>query len=200
MTTILGLAAGPEAGGRATTAVAGILAGAADEGARTELLERQPRLGTGRPHGCRPLLPCPGSTATAGLISTATREQSGSRSDRPAPHGVRRSPVGPRLAPPSRHRVTSVDAAASRDDVAGDTGDAVAHVGTGAGPGTGVDGVAAGGEGHRPLVALVPAAEVGDGDTAPPSARLILTAIRCHLARQAVTGAGGPPPRGTGRR
>jgi FMN reductase len=39
MTTILGLAAGPEAGGRTTTAVAGILAGAADEGARTELLE-----------------------------------------------------------------------------------------------------------------------------------------------------------------
>jgi FMN reductase len=39
MTTILGLAAGPEAGGRTTTAVAGILAGAADEGARTGLLE-----------------------------------------------------------------------------------------------------------------------------------------------------------------
>jgi hypothetical protein len=91
MTTILGLAAGPEAGGRTTTAVAGILAGAADEGARTELLERQPRLGTGRPHGCRPLLPCPGSTATAGLISTAARPPANSRG----------------LGPTGRHRMES---------------------------------------------------------------------------------------------
>lgn len=39
MTRILGLAGGPEAGGRTSTAVAGILAGAADGGATTELLE-----------------------------------------------------------------------------------------------------------------------------------------------------------------
>ncbi len=39
MTTILGLAGGPEAGGRTSTAVLGILAGAADKGAKTELLE-----------------------------------------------------------------------------------------------------------------------------------------------------------------
>ncbi|MGY1644284.1 NAD(P)H-dependent oxidoreductase [Geodermatophilus sp. SYSU D00703] len=39
MTTILGLAGGPEAGGRTTTAVAGVLAGAAERGAGTELLE-----------------------------------------------------------------------------------------------------------------------------------------------------------------
>jgi FMN reductase len=39
MTTILGLAGGPEAGGRTSTAVAGILAGAVDRSAETELLE-----------------------------------------------------------------------------------------------------------------------------------------------------------------
>jgi FMN reductase len=39
MTTILGLAGGPEAGGRTTTAVGGIIAGAADRGADTVLLE-----------------------------------------------------------------------------------------------------------------------------------------------------------------
>ena len=39
MTRILGLAGGPEAGGRTTTAVAGILAGTVDRSAETELLE-----------------------------------------------------------------------------------------------------------------------------------------------------------------
>ncbi len=39
MTKILGLAGGPEAGGRTSTAVAGVLAGAAEQGAKTELLE-----------------------------------------------------------------------------------------------------------------------------------------------------------------
>ncbi len=39
MTKILGLAGGPEAGGRTTTAVAGILSGARAAGAETELLE-----------------------------------------------------------------------------------------------------------------------------------------------------------------
>jgi FMN reductase len=39
MTRVLGLVGGPEAGGRTTTAVAGVLAGATDRGAETELLE-----------------------------------------------------------------------------------------------------------------------------------------------------------------
>jgi hypothetical protein len=39
MTRVLGLVGGPEAGGRTTTAVAGVLAGASDRGAETELLE-----------------------------------------------------------------------------------------------------------------------------------------------------------------
>jgi FMN reductase len=39
MTTIIGIAGGPEAGGRTSTAVAGVLAGAAERGAKTELLE-----------------------------------------------------------------------------------------------------------------------------------------------------------------
>lgn len=39
MTNIVGIAGGAEAGGRTATAVAGILAGAADRGAETELLE-----------------------------------------------------------------------------------------------------------------------------------------------------------------
>ncbi len=39
MTTILGLAGGPEPGGRTATAVAGILAGAQQQGADTRLLE-----------------------------------------------------------------------------------------------------------------------------------------------------------------
>ena len=39
MTTIIGVAGGPEAGGRTATAVSGILAGAAASGATTELLE-----------------------------------------------------------------------------------------------------------------------------------------------------------------
>ncbi|MCV2489764.1 NAD(P)H-dependent oxidoreductase [Geodermatophilus sp. YIM 151500] len=39
MTRVLGLAGGPEVGGRTATAVAGILAGAADRGAETGLLE-----------------------------------------------------------------------------------------------------------------------------------------------------------------
>ena len=39
MTIIIGIAGGPEAGGRTATAVAGILAGAADRGASTELIE-----------------------------------------------------------------------------------------------------------------------------------------------------------------
>ncbi len=39
MTTIIGLAGGPEAGGRTATAVAGILAGAEGQGADTRLLE-----------------------------------------------------------------------------------------------------------------------------------------------------------------
>jgi len=39
MTRVLGLAGGPEAGGRTSTAVAGILVGAADRGADTGLLE-----------------------------------------------------------------------------------------------------------------------------------------------------------------
>jgi FMN reductase len=39
MTTIIGLAGGPEAGGRTATAVAGILAGAEAQGADTRLLE-----------------------------------------------------------------------------------------------------------------------------------------------------------------
>lgn len=39
MTKILGLVGGPEAGGRTSTAVAGVLAGAAESGAKTELLE-----------------------------------------------------------------------------------------------------------------------------------------------------------------
>ncbi len=39
MTEVLGLARGPEANGRTTTAVAGVLAGAADKGAETQLLE-----------------------------------------------------------------------------------------------------------------------------------------------------------------
>ena len=39
MATIIGLVGGPEAGGRTATAVAGILAGAADQGADTRLLE-----------------------------------------------------------------------------------------------------------------------------------------------------------------
>ena len=39
MTTILGLAGGPEAGGRTSTAIAGILAGAEKQGAQTQLLE-----------------------------------------------------------------------------------------------------------------------------------------------------------------
>jgi FMN reductase len=39
MTKILGLVGGPEAGGRTSTAVGAVLAGAADSGAKTELLE-----------------------------------------------------------------------------------------------------------------------------------------------------------------
>jgi FMN reductase len=39
MTRVHGLVGGPEAGGRTTTAVAGVLAGATDKGAETELLE-----------------------------------------------------------------------------------------------------------------------------------------------------------------
>jgi len=39
MTNILGLAGGPEAGGRTSTAIAGVLAGAAQRGAETRLLE-----------------------------------------------------------------------------------------------------------------------------------------------------------------
>lgn len=39
MTKILGLAGGPEAGGRTSTAIAGVLAGAAQRGAETRLLE-----------------------------------------------------------------------------------------------------------------------------------------------------------------
>ena len=39
MTTILGLAGGPEAGGRTSAAIAGILAGAEKRGAQTRLLE-----------------------------------------------------------------------------------------------------------------------------------------------------------------
>jgi FMN reductase len=39
MTSIVGIAGGPEAGGRTATAVAGILAGAEGRGAKTELLE-----------------------------------------------------------------------------------------------------------------------------------------------------------------
>jgi FMN reductase len=39
MTTILGLVGGPEAGGRTATAVAGILAGAEEQGTATRLLE-----------------------------------------------------------------------------------------------------------------------------------------------------------------
>ena len=39
MATIIGLAGGPEAGGRTATAVAGVLAGAAQQGADTRLLE-----------------------------------------------------------------------------------------------------------------------------------------------------------------
>lgn len=39
MATIIGLAGGPEAGGRTATAVAGILAGAREQGADTRLLE-----------------------------------------------------------------------------------------------------------------------------------------------------------------
>lgn len=39
MTKILGLAGGPEAGGRTSTAIAGVLAGAAERGAETQLLE-----------------------------------------------------------------------------------------------------------------------------------------------------------------
>ena len=39
MITVLGLVGGPEPGGRTSTAVAGVLAGAADSGAKTTLLE-----------------------------------------------------------------------------------------------------------------------------------------------------------------
>jgi FMN reductase len=39
MTKILGLVGGPEAGGRTSTAVAGVLAGATESGAKTELVE-----------------------------------------------------------------------------------------------------------------------------------------------------------------
>jgi FMN reductase len=39
MTTIVGIAGGPEAGGRTSTAIAGVLAGAASAGAGTSLLE-----------------------------------------------------------------------------------------------------------------------------------------------------------------
>ena len=39
MTTILGIAGGPEAGGRTSTAVAAVLAGAAAQGAATDLVE-----------------------------------------------------------------------------------------------------------------------------------------------------------------
>lgn len=39
MTTIVGLAGGPEAGGRTSTAIAGVLAGAEKQGAQTRLLE-----------------------------------------------------------------------------------------------------------------------------------------------------------------
>ena len=53
MTRILGLAGGSEAGGRTATAVAGILAGAAGQGAETELRElSQTALPDHRGRGC----------------------------------------------------------------------------------------------------------------------------------------------------